>query len=474
MQVPGNMAVFVKKRPKKKHRRGEPRSLKWSGGVGYQVPKRRPRLIELDGCVLSRDSESIGITAGCLTDVQLAFLTLLVMDRTYPGAAGIQPADSRQRHRVAERLGMSVVGLRKWAQRNLFGRPSHFVIWLYATEGRQASRTGGPWRITASEVLLHAKIASAQSFIDTIRARGVHRSEGPERLLQRAITLQSQEKWAEAETLLAEAEAMFERRRWQREDLLWLEILLQHVHVQMQLGRVSLTPAVAERVLHSVSRQGLGGPQVDLVRSRAHYLAALIHAQGEWLGDLTPALEHLELARELVVSGTTEEAERQFWRAGAFRELLSARITGETRPKTTSVILQASRAVPEDREQELMRYGETLLYGGKPEKAIEYASSALEGPGLSKPAWIIAERVKVASEWATGTAKDAVLDKLDGLTSAARSLRFANQVRILKQLKKVVIEGERDVSRILERYKPRVPRKQEQGRRRRRRDDKSQ
>lgn len=79
-----------------------------------------------------------------------------------------------------------------------------------------------------------------------------------------------------------------------------------------------------------------------------------------------------------------------------------------------------------------MRYGEALLNAGKPQDAIDYIRP--DSTKLSKPAWVIAERMRATAEWAAGADRDQTLGSLEG--KEARKLGFAHQVRVVRDQKR--------------------------------------
>ena len=302
--------------------------------------------------------------------------------------------------------------------------------------------------------MLHVKktsvlpdIATVLQFIEKQGQWGVTRRSDPAELFDAALSFLSQGQWDEAEPVLKEASAMFERRRWSRDDPLWFEILLTLGGVYMQLGEEGLQPLISEKVIHSVSasQQRLGRLRARLTSARAHYLAALVCAQKNEVASTRDAMAHLERARELLRGCPDHVAVREYWRACSFCELMVARMTGVAQPKRSSVILRASRVIEENHDLERMRYGESLLHAKKPDEAIEYIRSASDSGKLSKPAWIIAERMQATAEWGAGAASASpTLESLEETEKKAQKLGFAHQVRIIRMLKKLVRRGERE------------------------------
>ena len=128
----------------------------------------------------------------------------------------------------------------------------------------------------------------------------------------------------------------------------------------------------------------------------------------------------------------------------SFYELMVARTTGVAQPKQSSAILQASQVIDERYDQKRMRYGESLLYANKPREAIEYVHSPIDSGNLSKPAWVIAERLHAIAEWGAGGSSSRALRSLEKTEQKVRTLGFAHQLRIIRMLKKLVRRGERE------------------------------
>lgn len=417
-----------------------------TGGVIYGTPTVRSRSIQVGEDVSETDSAEIGLAIGKLTERQVAFLILLILDRS--GELGSRKVAGKQRSqllRFADYLGMTEHGIRKWLERSLARRPGHIVRWDHTTKGRQPSQTGGPWLLTVDKSGVVPDSKTALEFVDRQRRWTAMRRSDPYELLRDARRLQDRGNWVDALTMLEEAESMFQRRRWARDDPLWFEIRLTLGGLQMQLGDEELEPGLCHNIVRSVSRQRLGGVEADLVKARAHYLATLISAQRDDIDSTTKAFSHLERARELLRGHSGHDAVREYWRACSYHELMMARTTGAAQPKRTSAILQASRIIEESRDQKRMRYGESLICANRSADAVEYIYSARDSGRLSEPAWIIAERLGPSAEWGAGAKAGPTMEALWRAEKEASSAGFKHQVRLIRKQKRLVRKRKRDV-----------------------------
>jgi thymidylate kinase len=105
--------------------------------------------------------------------------------------------------------------------------------------------------------------------------------------------------------------------------------------------------------------------------------------------------------------------------------------------------LQAGRVIEKSYDQKRMRYGEALLAAGRRAEAIEYIRPAIESKRLSKPAWIIAERLVWTAQWGAGAKPEETLEALTRIQKDATDLGFHHQVRVIKQVKDRIRRGRR-------------------------------
>jgi hypothetical protein len=241
--------------------------------------------------------------------------------------------------------------------------------------------------------------------------------------------------------LLEEAQEMFRRRRWSRKDPRWFEIRLGLGRAQMQLGLPGLRPDEAINVLRSIKRQNLVGAHANIIRARAHHIAALIEGQRHGDRAARAAITHLLQAQQALRGQPGEESLRRYWEILAQEELSLARLNAVARPKHSSVILQAGKVLGDRTAEMRMRYGETLLEAGKPAEAIEYIAPATESGHLSSPAWVVAERLTAAAQYGAGAPAGATLDALTAAEEKARALGFQHQVRLIRRQKQQVRKG---------------------------------
>jgi len=411
-------------------------------GVGYELPDAPVCFIPIGGRVSQANARDLGICVGELTERHLAFLLLLILDRD--GELGPRAAaenDRSQRRRFGGHLGLTERGLAKWLELYLTRRSGRILRWDHTVLGRQPSKTGGPWLLDVTKTVVLPDAEAATEFIAAQRATNTQRASDPAGLLGEALTARDAGRWTDALATLEEADRMFRRRRWSRETPLRFEILLVLAGTEMQLGTLGLAPYTCHNIHRSVSRQRLGGPRADLIRAQAHYIAALVHNQGEDPASVRKVLAHIERAKELLEGRTDHEAVREYWRYRSYRELTESRRTGTVRPKTSSAILQAGHVIGDSYDQKQMRYGEALLTAGRPSEAIDYIRPAIESGRLSKPAWIIAERLDATARWGAGARPAEMLETLTQIEKQAANLGFAHQVRVIQQVKERIRRG---------------------------------
>lgn len=413
-------------------------------GIGYQTMDTCVPFIPVGKPVSPSDAETLGIRAGILSDRHVAFFLLLILDSD--GELGSPPFAGRelpQRLRFAEHLGMTERALRKWLERALAQTPGKILRWDHDGMGRQTSRTGGPWRLHVQSSIVVPDATAALDFIERQQLLGRTRRSEPCELLADAQRLQEQCRWDDSLAALEAAVDMFRRRRWRRDAPLWFDLLLTLGGTRMQLGDERLRPDVSFNILRSASRQRLGGNDADLIRARAHYLAALVCNHTRTLPAIEAALAHLDRASELLKGLPSQAAIREFWRTRSYRELIMAALTGTAQPKRSSAILQASRVIEERFDQKCMRYGESLLCANRPAEALEYVGAAVRSGRLYAPARIIGERLVAVAGWRAGAGSSATLEALEHVQQEAEALGFAHQVRQVRLQKRLVRRGVR-------------------------------
>lgn len=411
-------------------------------GVGYQLPHESGRVVRVGERVTLADARALGISIGQLAERQVAFLLLLILDREGElGPRPIRDADRAQRRRFAEHLGLTERALAKWLELYLAPSSGRLVRWDFAVLGRQPSKTGGPWLLDVLKTIVEPDVRTAIAFISKQRRANTRRATDPRGLLEEALVARDAGRWTDSLAILEEAEQMFRRRRWRRDSTLRFEILLVLAGTEMQLGIEGLKPSTAHNIRRSVSRQRLGGPRADLIRAQAHYIAALVHNQRNDPGSVQQVLSHVDRATELLEGRRDDPAVREYWRYRSYRELTETRRTGIVRPEITSAILQAGRVIHDSYDQKQVRYGEALLAAGKPAEAIEYIRPALESGRLSKPGWVIAERLDAVAQWGAGAGTEETLHNLNRIQKDARQLGFDHQVRVIRKVKKRVRRG---------------------------------
>jgi hypothetical protein len=203
----------------------------------------------------------------------------------------------------------------------------------------------------------------------------------------------------------------------------------------MQLGLPGLRADEAINVLRSIKRQNLVGAHANIIRARAHHIAALIEGQRHGDRAARAAIRHLQQAQQALRGQPGEESLRRYWEILAQEELSLARLNAVARPKHSSVILQAGKVLGDRAAEMRMRYGETLLEAGKPAEAIKYIAPATESGHLSSPAWVVAERLTAAAQYGAGAPAGAALDALAVVEQKARALGFQHQVRLIRKQK---------------------------------------
>lgn len=394
-------------------------------------------------------TEALGLESGRFTERILAFVALVALE--WLGVLRPRFRNGReepQRERFADHLGLNPWAFRKFIERTFRPNSGRVLSWdPRAATARQSSWTGGPWWLRVREVHVAPSPEQALRFIERIQSRALYRRRDPEDLLRDALAERRSGNWSESLALLQSAAAMFRDRRWSRKEPLWFDILLLLSGTEMQIGREGLWPRVPINIRISVKEQGLRGPGADLIRARAHYIAALMYNQA---GPLAPAkltLRELRRCRELLLGRRDRDAEHEFWKASSYEEITRARLGGVVVAPTSSAILEAGRVIEESREQKRMRYGETLLYGGYPARGLDYVDAALASGELVRPAQVIGQRLKLAARWLMGEKPSEILAALGEIEKEAHELGFAHQVRVIRGLRERVRRGNRSLTR---------------------------
>lgn len=413
-------------------------------GVGYQLRDVPACFIPVGRPVLPAQAQDLAIRPGVFTERHVGFFLLLVLDRCGElGPTQVAGKTIPQRLRFAEYLGMKVGGLRRCLARILAPQSGRILRWNHTVRGREPSRTGGPWLLDVKDIAVFPGSPAAKEFLARQQTTNTRRGSDPSELLADALRKRKADRWVEALELLEEADAMFRRRSWSRETPLRFDIFLELARTEMQLGPPGLMPHTSTNIMRSLSGQRLGTPTADLVRARAHYIAALVCSQRDDRAARADALTHVERARELLKGRVDPAGVREYWRVCAEHELSLARLTGAIPPKRSSAILQASRVLEESTEQKRMSYGESLIHANRPAEAIDYIRPAIDSRRLSQPAWVIAERLDATARWQTGAKTNRTIETLERVEEKAESLGFAHQARVIQRTKKRVRRGVR-------------------------------
>jgi hypothetical protein len=417
-------------------------------GVG-RVELDDPRHVVRLGETLSAEASlDLGLKGPQMTERALALLTLMALEwNEHPSISVFARGPAAQRHRFATQLGMTAAGFSKFVQRTLRPQTGRVIRWdqRHPSEGPERSRTGGPWWLAVRKAIVEPDARMGHAFVRMVRERSEDRGRDPDELLREALEARKSGDWVESLGLLEALAERFRRRQWSRNDPFWFEILLVLGGTQMQLGAAGLWPRVSKNIRVSISEQGLRGPDYDLIAARAHYIAALVYNQS---GDGTFAAEtlrELQRCKELLAGRRDPGALDEFWKAASYEEITRARTAGVATPRVSSAILEAGRIVESQRYQNLMRYGETLLFAGRSAAGLDFIESALQSGRMELPGQIIGRRLEAMGKWVLGERKLAVLDRLEGVYKDARGAGFAHQLRMIAASKARVREGVRSL-----------------------------
>jgi tetratricopeptide (TPR) repeat protein len=390
-------------------------------------------------------AEEVGLATERLGARHVAFLLLVVLDARRGLASPIVAGKVRpQRQRFGDYLGMSEGSLRRWAARNLAPVPGVILRWnRRPLEGHQPSRTGGPWWIAAKDPLILPNADVALKYVDDQRTLSEERRLDPSALWQEALRHEQLSDFDESLDLLQEALVVFARRRWSRRNPLWFEIRLSLAHAQMQLGRAGVVPRTAYNTLISVGKLHLVGKEAAIIRARALHIAALVHNQRNDEPGVMAALRDLQSGDDALRGVRDEAAVLELWKMRAYEELTRVRVTGSAKSKHQSAILQVGGMIQDRREEFRMRYGESLLRAKRPATALEYIRPALASGQLSKPAWVIAERLSAVAKWASGGSAGEALEHLEQAKAHAKDLGFAHQIQEIRLAAALIRRAER-------------------------------
>lgn len=414
---------------------------KRTAGIAWQFPGRPIDRLDLGAPLSRRHSEELGIIGVSLTRRQIAFLLAVAIEGNRDRVTSWMGLVER-RDRIRERLGMTDDGFEKWVKRNLTLLPGRILRWSEErTLGRGPARSEGTWWVAARELHVEPDVVAAEEFIREQAEAAALRADDPEALLQAAEASQELDNWPDAYDRAVEAAILYARRDWSRADPRWFRILFAIGGIEMQLGRPGLKPTVSINVERSLRnpKQRLAGPDAQVLRAKAHHLAALVHNQMNDSKGAIAAMRELELAKAALKGLATPAAVHQRWDTSVYEELTRARASGTAvAPTQSSSIWQSikyfrdSGDLPRS-EQERMRYGESLLCAGRACEAIDHLDQSLDTTQLTTAARVIAERVRAMARWATGGAAERALDALEVLEREVRALSFSHQVRTIQQ-----------------------------------------
>ena len=411
-------------------------------GIGYNTQGTEVPFLAVGSCVPPDHAANLGIRPGILTDRHIAFFLLLVLDRDGElGSRSGSQNDSTQRVKFAERLGVPDTALRRWLARALAARPGRILNWRTSGLNGRASRTGGPWQLDVESAIVVPDANAGLAFVEQQRVAAALRQSDPASLLKEAMQTRDAGHWIDALGIFEEAEEMFRRRRWSRKEPLRFEIFLQLAQTEMQLGNEGLRPNTAANTLRSVTKQNLGGAAADLVRARAHYIAALVSGQRDDVPTTSTVLSHIERSCDALRGYRGDVALREYWRAVAFREETLARVNGIAQPRHSSAILHASRLIEGGAEQKRMSYGASLLDANRPAEALNYILPALDSGRLAPSALVIAKRANIVCQWRLGARPGPTLKALDQLEEEASAFGFAHQARVTRRQREHLRRG---------------------------------
>jgi hypothetical protein len=413
-------------------------------GVG-RIEVDNPSYVIRVGETLSPEASfDLGITGPRLTARALAFLTLMALewDRQSHPSVFARGADA-QRHRFASKLGMNPEAFSKFVQRTLRRQPGRIIQWSpsHTWEGRERSRTGGPWWLAIRSVVIEPSEAAGKAFVETVRDNSIDRLRDPRELLRDALATRERGDWVESLGLLDSLADRFRTRQWPRNDPFWFEIQLVRGGTQMQIGARGLWPRVSKNIRVSISEQRLRGPEYDLIAARAHYIAALVYNQaGNGALDLQ-TIREVRRCKDVLAGRRDPQALDEYWKAASYEEITRARRTGVAAPRVSSAILEAGRVVESQRYQNQMRYGETLLHANRPAAGLEFIQSAIQSGRMELPGHIIGRRLEVMARWMLGERQLTVFEALDEIHKDARGFGFAHQSRMITLSKAHVRQG---------------------------------
>jgi tetratricopeptide (TPR) repeat protein len=411
-------------------------------GLAYEVPGAEPKLLHVGEPVEQPDRRAVGLSTTMLSDRHVGFLALLILDRE--GELPVPSiVETHQRSTIAEHLGLQVSALRRWAERNVLPYPNSIVQALPGDLG--GSRTGGPWHLAARNVALYPDASRAWTFLREVADSSAIRKTDPEELLMRAEALLAVNDWVAAQEVLDAALEMFRRRRWRRNDPIYFAILLRIAHVAMQLGVTGGTPQHASNILRSLTKQRLDSIEARIVAGRAYHNAALVWGQRGEASVVDKTLAALQSAEDALRGIQTQSAIYELFRIRGYREVTLSKARAEAKPPSRSQVIKAGTVFPQDKDEAMLRYGQTLLCADDPSRAVEYIRPALESGKLSTAAWVIAERLNTAADWKLGASRDLTLHKLGRLGEKLKRLSFQQQLELVRRQRREVVLGRRRV-----------------------------
>lgn len=415
-------------------------TLRWrvpgSGWYSALVGQRPPERIASD----------IGLVPCVLTKRHIAFLASVWLDQQ--GLLDPNPG-VRQLPRIAELLTVSFETMRKWTQRHVMARDGQILRRGFVNSPyRVPSRSGGPWwlHIEPGDGLTR----TATQFVRDHAEHGRIRASHPCDLMDESDLLCARNRWHDALEMAEEAERAFIRSRLPRRDRLWYRIRFGVGGIRMQLGQSLSSMQDAHRILRGVPRARLSGPEGQVVRARAHHLAALVYNQRHPDSTSPYAKRENQDGLDAVSGISAAEGGRALADLLEYDVILRSRanreVSGTMREQIGRVMgLFDDLGEPARREQARMRLGEAWLSAEEPARASALIDEAIGSGELTLVATVIARRLAILSEWAGGGGQAAALDGLATVQAEAYDIGFSHQVEVLSRARESVRSGQRSI-----------------------------
>lgn len=407
-----------------KARRTARRAFESSAVISWQFPGEDVERLRL-GPFPPKLPPRLGLIGERFTEHHVAFLLLVIKEQAH------HPRSPSQAVRIRERLGQTEWAFEQWLKRNLNAHPGDLLRWDEMRNYRHVARASGPWWIVADDIRVEDEDRATQ-YVDHVARKIAMREGDVGECVGRARKLCAEDQWVTAQLLLDGAIDRYFGSEQKRADPVWYGLLLARARIEMQIGRPQLSSAVVTDIFRSLKQSGLGQPEADLTRARAHYIAVCVADQLETAAADEDRLTRLDHAIELLRNIRSEAGERELVRARALREEVLAGGRSVLPAASESMILKAAGSEGSAHGKHVV-YGDALRKTGQYGRALDHLLAALEQKEMETRFRSAALRAAALARWHLDRDITAAVDTLDRALQVAMQAGFQHQAKIIRR-----------------------------------------